>query len=54
MKLLIKPITVEMAYKFVKESEFKRWYGTKTKKIILIDVKPRNKETWDRLGAVRY
>lgn len=40
--------------KFVKESEFKRWYGTKTKKIVLIDVKPRNKETWDRLGAVRY
>lgn len=40
--------------KFVKESEFKRWYGTKTKKIILIDVKPRNKESWDRLGTMRY
>lgn len=40
--------------KFIKESEFKRWYGTKTKRMILIDIKPRNKESWDRLGSIRY
>ena len=44
----------EFPNRYVKESEFKRWYGTNIKKIILIDVELRNKESWDRLGTVGY
>lgn len=44
----------EMPNEFVTEDEMFRWYGTKRKKIIVLQAKLRGKSTWDRAGDMSY
>lgn len=44
----------ELPNSFVKESEFERWYGKRTKKILILSAKRAGKTMLDRLGAIEY
>ena len=44
----------EFPYLHLSEEQQKTWYGKNRKKIIVIDAKPRNKSTEDRLGEISY
>lgn len=39
---------------FVKEDEFKYWYGNRKKKIFLLQMKERGKTFFDRSGKIEY
>lgn len=44
----------ELPNSCVKESEFERWYGKRTKKILILSAKRAGKTTYDRLGKIEY
>lgn len=39
---------------YVTGERFKRWYGMRNKKVVLLKSKPRNKTSHDRLGSIDY
>lgn len=39
---------------FVPLEEYPEWYGDNQKEIILLDLEPRGKSSFDRLGTIKY
>ena len=39
---------------YITKEEFKQWYGNKRKKVVILNLKKRNKTHSDRTGKLRY
>lgn len=53
-KSLHKQAKWDLPNPYVTGERFKRWYGMKSKKMVLLTSKPRNKTSHDRLGSIDY
>jgi hypothetical protein len=39
---------------FLDSEQYKRWYGSNEKKVVIIQAKVKGEVTWDRLGDIKY
>lgn len=44
----------EFPNEYLKPEEYTEWYGKYQKRVFILNGKPRNKATWDRLGGMEY
>lgn len=51
---LAKTETWEFPNEFVTQDDAKQWYGTRMKKVFMIEAKRRNKTCYDRAGGLEY